>query len=113
MDRIEHYREIIQQLLTEKEARYRPFTPSGVRQFCALDIERDQYLLINTGWRETRRLHGATLYLRIENGKIWIEEDWTEEGIATELIAQGVPREDIVLGFQPPTARTETELAAA
>ena len=113
MDRIEHYREIIQQLLTEKEAQFRPFAPSDTAQFCALDTERDQYVLINTGWRETRRLHGATLYLRVENDKIWIEEDWTEEGIATELIAQGVPKEDIVLGFQPPTVRTETEFAAA
>jgi len=100
-------------LLTEKEARYRPFTPNGTRQFCAFDTERDQYLLLNTGWNGTKRLHGATLYLRIEDGQIWIEEDWTEEGIAAELIAQGVPREDIVLGFQPPTIRAETEFAAA
>ncbi|WP_442921720.1 element excision factor XisI family protein [Microcoleus sp. Aus8_D2] len=28
-----------------------------------------------------------------------MEEDWTEYGIATDLVAAGVPKEDIVLAF--------------
>jgi hypothetical protein len=52
-------------------------------------------------------------YLRLTNGKIWIEEDWTKEGIAHELVLEGVPHEDIVLAFDPPFVRHLTEFATA
>jgi hypothetical protein len=45
--------------------------------------------------------------------KIWIEEDMTEDGIATYFLEQGVPREDIVLAFHPPFIRPLTEFAVA
>jgi len=45
--------------------------------------------------------------------KIWIEEDMTEDGIATYFLEQGVPREDIVLAFHPPFMRPLTEFAVA
>ncbi len=57
-------------------------------------------------------MHGITLHLRF-NDKIWIEQDWTENGIATELLEAGVPNEDIVLGFRHPERRPLTEFAAA
>jgi hypothetical protein len=43
-----------------------------------------------------------TVYVRIRDGKFWIEEDWTEEGIATKLVGAGVSKEDIVLAFYDP-----------
>ncbi|HEY9297558.1 MAG TPA: element excision factor XisI family protein [Phormidium sp.] len=45
---------------------------------------------------------GVTVYVRIRDGNFWIEEDWTEEGIATKLVGFGVPKEDIVLAFYDP-----------
>lgn len=45
--------------------------------------------------------------------KIWIEEDWTKQGIANDLLDAGVPAEDIVLGFQHPSKRPLTEFAPA
>ncbi len=42
-----------------------------------------------------------------------IEEDWTEGGIATDLLEAGVPKEDIVLAFHPPKMRPYTEFAVA
>ena len=113
MDQVSRYRVLIKRLLLEKEALFRRFGQEGHKQYCALDEERDQYLLVNTGWVGERRLHGVTLYLRIQDGKIWIEEDWTEDGIANELTANGVPKEDIVLGFQPPSVHPHTEFAVA
>jgi hypothetical protein len=44
--------------------------------------------------------------------KIWIEKDTTEDGIATDLVREGVPPEDIVLAFQPPGMRQYTDFAA-
>ena len=40
--------------------------------------------------------------MRIKNEKIYIEEDWTEEGMANELLSKNVPKEDIVLAFHDP-----------
>jgi len=46
-------------------------------------------------------------------GKIWIERDGTEEGVAEEFIRAGGPREDIVLAFYRPERRRITEFAVA
>jgi len=45
--------------------------------------------------------------------KFWIEEDWTEDGIAADLVRAGVPKEDIVLAFHEPGRRQYTDFAAA
>ena len=47
-------------------------------------------------------------YKRLKDGKIYVEEDWTKEGIANELMRAGVPASDIVLSFNPPDLRNET-----
>jgi hypothetical protein len=86
---------------------------AGVETQCAFDDEHGQYLLISVGWAGDRRIRGTTVYVRLRDGKFWIEEDWTEEGIATELVKAGVPKEDIVLGFHPPQLRPATEFAVA
>ena len=51
------------------------------------------------------------LHIDIKDGKIWIQHDGTEEGIANRLVAAGVPKNDIVLGFQSPFQRKYTEFA--
>ncbi len=43
----------------------------------------------------------------------YIEEDWTEEGIATELLREGIAKEDIVLAFHDPESRKFTEFSVA
>ena len=49
----------------------------------------------------------------IINGKIWIQKDATEEGIATDLENLGVPKDKIVLAFHSPTLRKYGEYAFA
>lgn len=51
--------------------------------------------------------------VRIKEGKVWIQWDGTEERVADDLMALGVPREDIVLGFHPPHLRKFTEFAVS
>ena len=46
-------------------------------------------MLINTGWKNKQRIRGTTFYVRIRNGKFWVEEDWTDRGIVPELLAAG------------------------
>ena len=43
--------------------------------------------------------------------KLWIQHDGTEEGVALDLVAAGIPKEQIVLGFRPLSERKYTEFA--
>ncbi|GAB1544880.1 hypothetical protein NUACC21_75560 [Scytonema sp. NUACC21] len=47
----------------------------------------------------------------IATNKIWIEEDWTEDGVATDFLQKGIAPEEIVLAFHPPHVRQYTEFA--
>lgn len=60
-----------------------------------------------------RRTHGCLLHVEILGDKIWIQRDGTEDGIADELVAAGIPKSRIVLGFHDPEARRFGEFAAA
>jgi XisI protein len=51
------------------------------------------------------------IYHNAVKNALIIEEDWTEEGIANELIQLGALKNDIVLAFQPPDVRKYTEFA--
>ncbi|MUG92566.1 addiction module toxin, HicA family [Scytonema sp. UIC 10036] len=53
------------------------------------------------------------IYIRLKDEKIWIEEDWTENGVATDLLLKGIPKEEIVLAFHPLHVRQYTEFASA
>lgn len=75
------------------------------------DTDGDNYLLMAIGWNSSGRVHSVGFHLRIRNGKIWIEWDGTEKGIAQELLDLGVEKEDIVLGFYRPDRRVLTEFA--
>ncbi len=114
MDKLTIYRNLIKKILTEYEqlASQTP-NPSGVDSVLALDEKRDQYIWFQVGWHDEKKITAITVYVRIKNEKIYIEEDWTEEGIATELLREGVPKEDIVLAFHDPETRKLTEFAVA
>jgi hypothetical protein len=59
----------------------------------------------------TKRCYGVVLHIDIIDGKIWIQQDGTELGSANELVELGVPRQDIVLGFDTPNLRQYTDFA--
>lgn len=114
MDRVAEYRETVARLLREHERRSaRAVGPAGVETVLVADPGADRFLLLDVGWADGRRVRDVVLHVAIKGGKIWVEEDWTEEGIATELVRAGVPKEDIVLAFHPPERRHLTEFAPA
>jgi hypothetical protein len=112
MDKLERYRQIIKKILSDYVALDNSQPDPNVESFLIVDERNDHYLWMNLGWEEGKRTSGPTVYVRLRDNKFWIEEDWTEEGIATDLLEAGVPREDIVLAFQPPEMRQYTEFAA-
>jgi hypothetical protein len=113
MDKTLKHRDIVKQLLTQYNELLSRCPIEGAETEVIFDEERDHYLLFNVGWSPQGRVRGATLYIRLRNGKFWIEEDWTEEGFANQLLEAGIPKEEIVLAFQPPNMRPYTEFALA
>ena len=113
MDKLNQYRQIIQKILTDFQQWASGENQPEIQQCLAFDENRDQYFWFHVGWDGKHREFGVTVYLRIAQGKIWIEKDWTKQGIANQLFEAGVPPEDIVLGFQHPSKRSLTEFATA
>jgi hypothetical protein len=70
-------------------------------------------MLLDIGWYGHEYIHHTPIHVDIIDGKIWVQYDDSEEGIATDLLAAGVPRQDIVLGFRPPELRQYTEFAVS
>jgi len=75
------------------------------------DREHNHYMLVNIGWYDDERISGCVLHIDIKDGKIWIQQDGTEEGITNELVTKGIPKEDIVLAYHAPYMRKHTGFA--
>ncbi|MBP0029473.1 XisI protein [Roseofilum sp. Guam] len=69
------------------------------------DEERQHYLLLHVGWEDEKRIYGCPIHVEIKEDKIWIQRDFTESGIAQELMDVGIPKDKIVLGYRSPTVR--------
>ncbi len=121
MDKSNQYQELIRAFILQyADLLQSPPPPSigtsaasNLDIFPVLDDERGQYVLFEMGWRDDEYIRHLPVHIRLHNGKIWIEEDMTEDGIATWLLEQGISHDDIVLAFQPPQMRPLTEFAVA
>lgn len=111
MDSLDPWRDAIERILTEHAAL--PSSYGVVRSALICDRKRDSYVLMDVGWKGYERIHEPLIHADIIDGKIWIQYDGTEEGIAPELVAAGVPRDRIVLAFKPEDIRKHTGFAAA
>ncbi len=78
-----------------------------------MDTVRDHYQWLNLGWHGFEYVYHCFMHIDIKDGKIWIQRNCTEENPAEELVAMGVPRDDIVLGLQPPFKRPYTDYGVA
>jgi hypothetical protein len=58
-------------------------------------------------------VYGCVIHVDIKDGKIWIQRDRTEVGVANELVNAGFPKQDIVLAFKAPYKRKFTEFAVS
>ena len=110
MDKLEKYRNIIENILTEHANQ--PYSYGEIRSQTVFDRNRDQYLLVDIGWNNKNfRVHGALVHIEIIDGKFWIQYDGIEDSVTAELELAGVPKSDIVLAFHEPELRKYTEYA--
>lgn len=76
-----------------------------------MDTAHDRYTLTHIDFDGDRYKSHLLAYLEIRDGKIWILTDNTEDGVATELVAEDIAKNEIVLGFYPPALREAGEFA--
>ena len=114
MDKLDRYRDLIESKVNEFIRSSEHAIGSGnTRDKAIFDRQGDSYLVVREGWDDSERILSFIIHVEIINGKIVIQEDWTEHGLAKDLEAAGVPKSDIVLGFQPPEVRPLTGYAVA
>lgn len=104
MDKTALYRNYVREIIK----RHTPQCVSGEPEIeiqNIFDTENDHYQIVHTGWHKKQRQYGCIIHLDIKNGKIWIQHDGTEIGVANELAEMGVPKEDIILAYHPPYKR--------
>jgi XisI protein len=114
MDTLIQYRSTVQKNLKkyyELSNSQHANTTDAMSDRLILDEQRDQYLWLRCGWDGKRRVQHIILYLQIQNGKIWVEEDSTNLAIVDDLLEAGIPKTDIILGFHHPSKRALTEFA--
>ena len=111
MDKLEEYRRIIRETI-EYYAQFKP-SYGDTEVEMVFDEKQDHYEMSYSGWNGDYRVHGSVLHIDIRNGKVLIQHDGTEEGIAEELVEKGIPRDKIVLAFKHPSIRPHTDFAAA
>ena len=99
MDKLTQYRNYIRAILEE----YRYYRPSyedvDVEQI--VDTVHDHYQLVTVGWNDQERIHGSLLHIDIKAGKIWIQHDGTEEGIANRPSSLVYPKVILCWPFTP------------
>ena len=109
MDKVTTYSQYMKDILAEYLRIY-PSTEQKQSLVIADDTQK-VYMLMRIGWNQKSRIHNCMFHADIINGKIWIQEDWTDYSIAQELTDRNVPKSDIVLAFHPKDVREETEFA--
>lgn len=111
MDNIEFYRQTIERIL--RKYAEMPCAYGEIEQYLIIDRARNHFMLFDVGWQQKRRVHECVTHVQIIDDKIWIQRDGIEDGITDELVEVGIPKDKIVLGFQPLSVRPHTGYAVA
>ncbi len=111
MDKLARYRKILKHLVEQ----YGKLQSSvgNVETFPICDAKTDNYMVVDVGWLAFGRQHAIPLHLRLKNEKVWVEWDGTDQEIVRQLVENGIPPEDIVLGFEQNQTLLQSDLIAA
>jgi hypothetical protein len=105
MDKVNHYQEIIKTVLKKHHWMSNSQTLEEYDDQIVMDDANGHYFLLGVGWQGSKRVHGISVHIDLKDDKIWIQQDYTERGVASDLIEMGVPKSDIVLAFHAPYRR--------
>ena len=107
MDKVNAYKKIVRSIVEEIVA-MSPEIEDGVENQLITDDEHGHYLYFGVGWENKGKDWFYATFIHIDvrpNGRVWLQHDGTDLRIANQLIERGIPKNDIVIGFQPPYVR--------
>ncbi|HFA51007.1 MAG TPA: XisI protein [Bacteroidetes bacterium] len=113
MEKIKKYETAIIDFLKEYAAGYQQDKNDPVRTEVVTDSLNHHYQLLRVGWKDRKFHHYCIFHFDIIDGKIWVQANNTEEMVGDELTKRGVPRQDIILGFQPEYTREHSGFGVA
>ena len=96
--KLDHYRTIVRRVLGKHAAV--PASDRKIESVVIGDPIHDHYLLMDLGLDHAGRAHDIVVHLRLKDGKVWVEWDGIEYGIARDLIKAGIPKEDIFFPYE-------------
>jgi XisI protein len=114
MDKSTKYIKILKEIFDEYQSLMKRASSNidqKVSPIFIVDELQGIFAWLDFGWTKQGRTKSINVFVRLKEGKIHIEEDWTEEGIGTILLERGVSPKDIVIEFHPPEMRQYTEFA--
>lgn len=104
MDKLLKYKNIVRETVEYVAA----ISPSSkdVEVQKIIDDTNGHYLLFSVGWENNRWVYASFVHIDVkDSGRVWLQHDGTDLRIADELVQRGIPKSDIVIGFQAPHAR--------
>jgi hypothetical protein len=107
------YTDTVRQILARVAEHLKRIPKPGVETLLVEDPAQAVFLLRRLGWDAGRRVNNTVISARMRDGRVWVEEDNTDLSFTDELLRAGVPKDDIVLAFQPPELRHLTDFAVA
>ena len=113
MDKIKKYQDIVIDFLNHYIEEANQSENSDVKCRLLIDRENNSFQLLSIGWQRNHYTFSPTFHFDIIDGKIWMQCNNTEWEVVDDLMAAGVDRQDIVLGFVPPHARHFSGFATA
>ena len=112
MEKIEKYQAAIMEVMNSYACE-REVSAEGLEFETIADIPHNRYQLVLMGWQDGERIYHLLFHLDIINGKIWIQEDATETGIANLLVEKGIAKKDIILAYYSEYHRQFTDFAVS
>ena len=111
MDKLEKNRDLIKQLICQYSSYNQSSNDFDIQLI--FDEVKNHYQWLNIGWKGSTRIYNCIIHIDIKDNKIWLQRNLTDIDIAEDLVNLGVPREDIILGLQPPFKRPYTNYGVA
>ncbi len=105
MDKIKKHQDIIVDYLNRYNDETHGYYGDEIKNRVLIDRVNNSFQLLSIGWKNDLYNFGILFHFDIINGKIWMQCNNTEREVVDELMAAGVEKTDIVLGFVPPEAR--------
>ena len=111
VDKLNHYRQVLQQVIEHHAGM--PAEPAHIESLPICDAVHGDYLLMDVDRSPKGCPGNIVVHLRLKDGKVHVERDGIEDGIAQDLIDAGIAPEDIVFTFYGNEPASYPELAAA